>query len=308
MNPQNQPNMTVKDWILIAVLAAIWGGSFLFGRILMLEWPPFTVVFLRVFLAAVALGIYLVATGRSFPLEGKFIGAIAVMGILNNVIPFSLILIGQQELGSSLASIVNAMTPIWTLIIANYWTTDEKLTTNKVFGIVFGFTGVAILMGADISAGLTASVFAQAAVLGATVSYGFAGVYGKRFKERDPIIVSTGQLIASSVIILPIALIVENPLSLSMPGPVIIGSILGLALLCTSVAYVLFFRILASAGATNLSLVTFLVPVTAILLGTVFLGEVLTTSNFIGMGFIAAGLALVDGRLFRHIHARFASF
>ncbi|MEM7215341.1 MAG: DMT family transporter [Pseudomonadota bacterium] len=287
-----------KDWIMIATLALIWGGSFLFGRILMLEWPPFTVVFFRVAIAALTLWLFLLATGRKFPSDGKLIGAILVMGILNNVVPFSLILVGQREIGSGLASVVNAMTPIWTLIIANALTTDEKFTPNKFVGILFGFAGVAILIGADLIQGLTGSAWAQIAILGATISYGFAGVFGKRFKEHDPIVISTGQLTSSSIVMIPIMFALEDPFSIAAPDLEMIVSTLGLSILCTAVAYVLFFRILASAGATNVSLVTFLVPVSAILLGVVWLGESLTTGNLIGMVFITVGLVLVDGRLF----------
>jgi len=295
MTKSTSPN--AKDWLLIALLALIWGGSFLFGRILMLEWPPFTVVFLRVFLAAITLWIFLLLTGRRFPSDRKLIFAIVVMGIINNVIPFSLILIGQKEIGSGLAAVVNAMTPIWTLIIANFFTQDEKFSTNKIIGIIFGFTGVAILIGADFIQGLTASAWAQGAVLLATISYGFAGVWGKRFKTYDPIIISTGQLTASSLVMLPLIFILENPFSLSAPNTELLISMLGLAILCTAFAYVLFFKILASAGATNVSLVTFLVPVSAILLGIVWLGEKLTTSNMIGMAMILIGLLIIDGRL-----------
>ncbi len=296
---QSAPSASPRDWLLITILALIWGGSFLFGRILMLEWPPFTVVFLRVGIAAITLWVFLVATRKSFPTEGSIISAILVMGILNNVIPFSLILIGQQEIGSGLASVVNAMTPIWTLIIANFMTADEKFSTSKIFGIALGFAGVAILIGDDLLKGLSASAWAQTAVLGATISYGFAGVYGKRFKGHDPIVISTGQLTASSLVLLPLIFILENPFSISRPDFEMIVSLLGLAVLCTAVAYVLFFKILASAGATNVSLVTFLVPVSAILLGMVWLGETLTTANLIGMVLIVSGLVLIDGRIFR---------
>lgn len=303
MKQSTQPIATNLDWILIAILAAIWGSSFLFGRILMLEWPPLTVVFFRVFLAAVTLWIFLIFSKRSFPIETEFLLAILAMAILNNVIPFSLILYGQQEIGSGLASVVNAMTPIWTLIIANFLTADEKFTPNKVFGIIFGFAGVAVLIGADLINQLSASALAQAAVLGATISYGFAGVFGKRFKDRDPIIVSTGQLTASSIVILPFALLLEKPFELPTPDTQMIVSLLGISILCTSVAYILFFRILSSAGATNLSLVTFLVPVSAILLGILFLDEILTLTNIVGMILIALGLIFIDGRIPRHISA-----
>ncbi len=265
----------------------------------MLEWPPFTVVFLRVALAAITLWAFLVMTGRKMPTNRHLLFGILVMGIINNVIPFSLILIGQQEIGSSLASVVNAMTPIWTLIIANAFTTDEKFTFNKILGIVFGFVGVGILIGGDLFEGLEKSAWAQVAVLFATISYGFAGVWGKRFKDYDPIAISTGQLTASSIIMFPLIFLLEEPFSLSSPDAEMWVSILGLAILCTAIAYVLFFKILASAGATNVSLVTFLVPVTATILGIIWLGESLTTSNILGMICILVGLLIIDGRVLR---------
>jgi len=295
---KSAPTASPKDWSMIFILAFIWGGSFLFGRILMLEWPPFTVVFLRVAIAALTLWIFLIFARKSFPIDGGLFGAIIIMGILNNVIPFSLILIGQQEIGSGLASVVNAMTPIWTLIIANFMTADEKFSTGKVFGILLGFVGVAVLIGDDLLRGLAASAWAQAAVLGATISYGFAGVFGKRFRNQDPLVISTGQLTASSLVLLPIMLILEDPMSISAPDLEMIVSMLGLSVLCTAIAYVLFFRILASAGATNVSLVTFLVPISAILLGMVWLGETLTPANVIGMVLIVGGLVLINGRFF----------
>lgn len=293
-----------RDWLLIGLLAFIWGGSFLFGRILMIEWPPFTVVFLRVFIAALTLWVFVLLTARSFPKERKILSAIMIMGILNNVIPFSLILIGQQEIGSGLAAVVNAMTPIWTLIIANQFTADEKFSTNRVFGVMFGFLGVATLIGADFIQGLTSSAWAQGAVLGATISYGFAGVWGKRFKGQDPIIISTGQLTASSLVMLPLIFLLEDPLSLSKPNLEMIVALFGLAIICTAFAYVLFFKILSNVGATNVSLVTFLVPVSAIILGILWLGETLTTSNIAGMILIIIGLSLVDGRIVKMIKLR----
>lgn len=295
------PTATPKDWAMIALLAFIWGGSFLFGRILMLEWPPFTVVFLRVALATATLWIFLAVTGKRFPLDRSLVGAIFLMGIINNVIPFSLILIGQQEIGSGLASVVNAMTPIWTLIIANRFTNDEKFTSNKILGIALGFIGVGVLIGGDVLQGLTASAWAQVAILGATISYGFAGVFGKRFKAQDPIVISTGQLTASSLVIFPIMLTTEGFFNVSAPNMELVISTLGLAILCTSYAYVLYFKILANAGATNVSLVTFLVPVSAILLGVFWLGEALTTGNLIGMTLIVMGLICVDGRLIKRL-------
>lgn len=262
----------------------------------MLEWPPFTVVFLRVAIAAITLWIFLIITKKYTAPSKSLIGAVFIMGVINNVIPFSLILIGQREIGSGLAAVVNAMTPIWTLIIANQYTSDEKFSRNKITGIIIGFLGVATLIGGDLLQGLTASATAQLAVLGATISYGFAGVFGKRFKSEDPIVVSTGQLTASSIIMLPIMIMTEGFLEIPNLNIELMISMFGLAVVCTAYAYILYFRILASAGATNVSLVTFLVPVSAVLLGMLWLGESLELGNIAGMVLIVTGLIFVDGR------------
>ena len=274
----------------------------MFGRILMLEWPPFTVVFLRVALAALTLWLFLLITKHDFSRITSIAPQLFLMALLNNVIPFSLILIGQREIGSGLASVVNAMTPIWTLIIAHLATSDEKITAQKVLGIALGFCGVAVLVGTDLLAGLQSSAFAQIAVLGATVSYGFAAVYGKRFAKIDPISVSAGQLTASTLLMLPIAWLIEGDFSvLADPSAKLIGAILGISILCTAFAYALFFRVLASAGATTASLVTFMVPVSAISLGVIFLGETLKQSTIIGALIILTGLILIDGRLVKRL-------
>jgi len=265
----------------------------------MLEWPPFTVVLLRVAIAALTLWIFLILSGRPMHMDKAMVVALLIMGLLNNAIPFSLILVGQKELGAGLAAVVNAMTPIWTLIIANSFTMDEKFSSNKLVGITFGFLGVAVLMGSDILTGLEASAWAQCAVLLATVSYGFAGVWGKRFKGKDPVLVSAGQLSASSLIMLPIAFFIEAPTAIDFKNIELLLSLLALAVICTAFAYILFFKILASAGALNVSLVTFLVPISAVLSGVIFLNESLSASELAGAGLILLGLLFVDGRVIR---------
>ncbi|MCB1385027.1 MAG: DMT family transporter [Nitratireductor sp.] len=295
------PALDAGSWAMLLLLALIWGGSFLFGRVAVLELPPLAVVFFRVSLAAVAIWAWLLAR-RGWPaITPRFLRDVGGMAIVNNILPFSLILYGQQEIGSGLAAIVNAMTPIWTVIIANFLTTDEKLSSRKLVGIFAGFAGVAILMGGDIVNGLSGSVLAQLAVLCATLSYGFASVYGKRFRNDDPILVASGQLSASTLIMAVIMVATGTLSDLAMPSPAAIGSVVGLALPCTAFAYVLFFSILKRAGATSVSLVTFLVPVSAILLGMLFLGEVLTGWHMAGMALIALGLIILDGRLIRII-------
>ena len=292
------PAMDLATWGLLLLLALIWGGSFMFGRIAVQEVPPLAVVFFRVALAAIAIWAWLLLRSGLPKITPWFAGAVAGMALFNNIIPFSLIFYGQQEIGSGLASIVNAMTPIWTVLIANALTSDERLSGRKLIGILAGFAGVAVLMGGDALAGLKASAWAQAAVLLATVSYGYAGVYGKRFKGIDPILVAAGQLAASTVMMAAYMLASGTLTDFALPSPTVIWSLVGLALPCTAFAYVLFFTILSRAGATNVSLVTFLVPVSGVLLGIAFLGESLSPWHIGGMALIGLGLLILDGRLF----------
>ena len=296
-NP-SAPAMDLATWGLLLLLALIWGGSFMFGRIAVQEVPPLAVVFFRVALAAIAIWAWLLLRSGLPKITPWFAGAVAGMALFNNIIPFSLIFYGQQEIGSGLASIVNAMTPIWTVLIANALTSDERLSGRKLIGILAGFAGVAVLMGGDALAGLKASAWAQAAVLLATVSYGYAGVYGKRFKGIDPILVAAGQLAASIVMMAAYMLASGTLTDFALPSPTVIWSLVGLALPCTAFAYVLFFTILSRAGATNVSLVTFLVPVSGVLLGIAFLGESLSPWHIGGMALIGLGLLILDGRLF----------
>ncbi len=294
-----QTGMSATIWLLLILLSVIWGGSFLFGRIAVLEIPPLVVVLARVALAALAIWLFIAITGRKIALSRWFVINIAGMAILNNVIPFTCILYGQTEIGSGLASLVNAMTPIWTVIIANFLTADEKLSKRKMLGIAAGFAGAAILIGADALRGLNASALAQATALLATISYGFAGVYGKRFRQQDPIVTAAGQLTFSTIFMALIVLATGTASNLEMPSTLAIWSVIGLAIPCTAFAYVLFFTILQKSGATNASLVTFLVPLSAIALGILFLGEQLEVSHIAGMLVIGTGLIILDGRFFR---------
>jgi drug/metabolite transporter (DMT)-like permease len=285
--------MALRVWLWLLSLSVLWGGSFFFAKVALGELGPFTVVFARVSLAALALAL-VVPLRRDAPWPAYF-----AMGFLNNALPFSLIFWGQTEIASGLASILNATTPLFTLVVAHFLTSDEKIDRTKIAALLIGLLGVVVLIGPAALVGGSA-LWGQAACLAAALSYAFAGVYGRRFRRLGiaPAEAAAGQVTASAVLIVPIMLIVDQPWLLAAPPSLAVClALAGLALLSTALAYVLYFRILAAAGATNLLLVTFLIPVTAILLGAVVLGERLEPRHFAGMALIGVGLALIDGRI-----------
>jgi drug/metabolite transporter (DMT)-like permease len=266
------PTMGPREWLLLLALALLWGGSFFFAELALMELRPLTVVLGRVGFAALALWAVLALSGRRLPASPRLWCAFLVMGALNNAIPFSLIVWAQVELDSGLAAILNATTPLFTVLLAHLVTAEERLTWNRVAGVLLGLGGVAVLIGPTALTGLGLAGLSQIAVLAAALSYACAGLYGRRFRGLPPSSAAAGMLTASTVLLLP------------------------LALLCTALAYLLYFRILASAGATNLLLVTFLIPPGALLLGAMFLGERPEWTAYAGMALIFAGLAAVDGR------------
>ncbi|HEV7310176.1 DMT family transporter [Ensifer sp.] len=293
--------MGAREWDMLILLSLLWGGSFFFIGIAVKALPPITIVALRVSLAAVTLLVIVRLMGLSMPRDRRVWVAFFGMGLLNNLIPFSLIVWGQTHIASGLASILNATTPLFGVIVAHLLTDDEKLTVNRFAGVAVGFLGVAMMIGPAALGGLGSNLLAQIAILGAALSYALAGVFARRFKRMGvaPIVTATGQVSASSIMLVPLSLLIDHPWSLPMPGLDVWAAIIGIALVSTALAYVLFFRILETAGVTNLMLVTFLIPVSAILLGAMFLGETLEAKHFLGMTLIAAGLAAIDGRLLR---------
>jgi len=300
-------SMTSYEWLLLTILSIVWGGSFFFIGVAVDALPPLTIVALRVSLATFALIGVVYLSGLRMPTDPRIWVAFICMGVVNNVIPFTLIVWGQTHIASSLASILNATTPMFTIVAAHFLTKDEKMTNNKIIGVIIGFAGVVIMLGHVALEGLGDNGFAQLAVLGAAISYSLAGIYGRRFMQLGlkPVVTATGQLTGATLILIPLALFYDKPFTLPMPGFEIWLAILGLALISTAFAYILYFRILSTAGATNLLLVTLLIPVSAILLGTVVLGEQLETKHMVGMGLISIGLLSIDGRAFQAILNRF---
>jgi drug/metabolite transporter (DMT)-like permease len=295
--------MTALEWAMLVVLSTLWGGSFFFNGVAVRELPVFTIVVVRIVLGALILMAIMKLRGERLPTGRRVWAAFFAIGLINNVIPFSLIVWGQQHIASGVASIINASSPLFTVVFAHFLTTDEKMTGAKLAGVVIGLAGVAWMIGFDALQTLGADLMAQLSCLGAAIAYALSGIYGRRFRTMGvaPMATATGQVIASSVLLVPVMLVVDRPWTLAMPGMATVAALIGVAALSTALAYVLYFRILATAGATNLQLVTFLIPVSAILLGVAFLGESLQPRHVFGMVLIGAGLAAIDGRPLRRL-------
>lgn len=290
-----------REWLLLAALSILWGGSFFFAKVAVGALPPLSLVLARVGLAAAALWIVMAGRRLAMPRDPGTWGAFAALGALNNVLPFSLLFWGQTHIASGVASILNATTPLFTVVFAHVMTRDEKLTARRGLGVLAGLAGTALMVGMDAIAGLGTLVVAQAACLGAAASYALAGIYGRRFRAQPPLVTAAGQVTASTVMMAPVVLFVDRPWTLPPPGLDVWAAVAGLALLSTALAYVVYFRVLAVAGATNLLLVTFLIPVSALLLGALVLGERIEFRHLAGMTLIGLGLAAIDGRPFARL-------
>lgn len=289
--------MSRTQWLLLVALSVLWGGSFFFVGIAVKELPPFTIVLARVAIATLFLLPAVFVMGLRLP---SSIGAWApffVMCILNNVLPFTLITMGQKSVASGLASVLNATTPLFTLVIAHLFA-DEKMKANKLAGVVLGILGVAILMGSDVLTTGAANTAGMLLCLAGSMSYGFAGLWGRRLRQIHPLVAATCQLLASTVILGVLAALVDQPWTLPWPTTKTVLALIGLAVLATSLAYVIFYRILSVSGPTNVMLVTLLIPITGIALGVSVLGEILEARHIIGALVIASGLLVIDGRLF----------
>ena len=292
--------MSSFDWVMLLSLSLIWGGSFFLNAVILTELPTLTLVAARVSLAAIALWGFAAITGRLRGLTPAVWAAFAVMGFLNNAIPFTFIVHAQTSISSGLASILNATTPLFTILVAGVCLSDERFSVLRLAGVAIGLFGVVVMIGTDALDGIGSSVWAQMFSLGAAVSYGFASVFGRRFRRLgiDPIQVAMGQVTMSSLMLWPVAIVLDRPFDLAMPSVTVWGGLGVLSVICTACAYILYFKVLERAGATNISMVTFLVPVSAILLGILFLGETLHISHVIGMLLIGLGLIVIDGRMF----------
>ena len=297
--------MGLTEWLFIILLSVLWGAAFFLSKVAVAEIPPFTIVFGRTALGAIILNGVVIASGKRMPRQLGLWGAFLITGLLNNMIPFSLIFWGQIRIGSGLSSILNATTPLWTVVLAHFLTRDEKMTVSRFSGVLFGLVGVVVLIGPSALIGLGLNVLAQLAVLGAALSYAIAGIYGRRFQDAPPLITATGSVTCSAIIAMLAALIIDKPWSFLPFEPATVWSIVGMGVLSTALAYAIYYRVLATAGATNLLLSTFLIPVSALFLGMTILAERLEPRQFSGMALIGIGLAAIDGRLVTLLRSRF---
>ena len=287
-----------KSAIMLLLLAAVWGGSFFFGEVALSEVPPLTITLHRVVWAVPILAVIVLLNGIAFPRSPSVWGAYLVMGALNNAIPFSLIFWGQTQIESGLASILNGTTAMFAAVVAGILLVDEPLTAKKITGAALGLAGVAYIMGPSALTDFNPSNLAQLAILGATLSYSFAGVWGKTaLTGQPPLMNALGMLVGSTVLMMPIVLVFDGPPNLELSANVW-GALLGMAALSTAMAYVLYFAILVRVGTANLLLVTLLIPPFAIGLGFVLLGEKMGTDAWIGFAIIVLGFVVTDGRLF----------
>ncbi len=289
--------MSPRAWVELLVLSFLWGGSFMANSIALREVGVFTVVAFRVMGAAAVLWLYVLSRGLEVPGAPRIWAAFLVMGLLNNVIPFTLIVWGQQIIPSGLASILNASTAIFAVIVAAAVFADERLTLRKAIGVSLGFAGVATAIGLSALRELDLRSLGQLAVVGASVSYAFATVFARRaMKGLTPQVAAAGMTSCSALFMVPTALLLDGAPKAGLL-PETWAAVAYLAVMATAFAYLLYYRVLAMAGSGNLSLVTLLIVPFAIALGVIFLGEELRTQAYAGFALLTVGLIVLDGRL-----------
>jgi drug/metabolite transporter (DMT)-like permease len=292
--------MSTADWGIIMLLSLLWGGAFFLIELGLRGFPPNTLVFLRMALAVPPMLLALWFLKEKLPTDGKSWMQLLVLGAINAALPFILFFWGQTQIESGLASVLNATTPLWGVVTAHFLTRDEKATPARIVGVLLGIMGIIVMVGSDALQGMSGSVWAQLACLAATLSYAFAAIYGRTLSQStmSPMVVATGQVMTAALLMLPVALIVDQPWTLATPGWDAWAGAIGLAIPSTAVAYFFYFKLIDRAGASNAMLVAFIMPVIAIILGVVALNESVEPNEMAGALLIGLGLLAIDGRLF----------
>jgi len=295
------PNLDGQGWLVIAILSILWGGAFFLIEVGLRSYPPLTLVFARLALAVPPMLLVMRLMGERLPANRRSWLLLTVVGALNCALPFALFFWGQQYLDSGYASILNATTPLWGVITAHFLTVDEKATPPRILGVLVGMVGITVMVGPEAMKGLSGNLLAQIACLVSTIFYSFAAIYGRRLSQSalTPMAVATGQTITAALLMIPLVLIVDQPWTIALPSAESTFAAVTLALFSTALAYTLYFRLIDRSGASNAQLVAFLMPILAVILGILFLGETLNTGQIGGAALIAVGLVILDGRLFR---------
>ncbi|WP_243613787.1 DMT family transporter [Shimia aestuarii] len=292
-----QMSLSPRAWAELFLLGAIWGGVFLAARLALNEIGVLTAVAHRTVWAALTLWGVVLWLRLPVPTSPRLWAAFAIMGLLNNLIPFTLLNWAQLHIESGLASIFNATTAVFGVLVAAAIFADERLTRQKLLGVTLGFLGVATAIGLENLARFDPRALAQWAALGATLSYAVAGAWARKaLSGLAPQIAAAGMLTCSALVALPLAWIVDGPLTLAI-SPVTWGALAYYAVIGTALAYLLYYRVLAMAGSGNLMLVTLLIPPFAIALGALVLGEALAPRAYFGFVLLALGLLVLNGRL-----------
>jgi drug/metabolite transporter (DMT)-like permease len=295
------PKLDGTSWAMIGTMALLWGSAFFLIEIGLQSFAPNTLVFLRLAIVAPFMMITLHFMKERLPRDLASWRQLFILGALNAALPFILFFWGQAKLDNSgYASVLNATTPLWGVIVAHFLTDDEKATRLRIAGVIVGMAGIVVMVGPSAMGGMSANLFAQIACMLSTVFYSFAAIYGRKLGQSTmtPMAVATGQVIGAAIIMLPIMLYFDRPWLRPMPTQDALLATLALAVPATALPYLLYFKTIDRAGALNAMLVAFIMPVVAIAMGIAFLGETLTNGQIAGTLLIALGLVTLDGRIF----------
>jgi drug/metabolite transporter (DMT)-like permease len=291
--------MGLIEWGMLGVCAMLWGSAYVFNAIAIKELPHLTITLLRLIIASVFLQIVMRVAGMTFPRGWSIWGAFFLMTMLSNVGPYLLVLRGQTGTTSGLAAVLTATTPLFTILLAHIFTHDERITPNKIAGVVVGIAGVGIVMGPDAWDGATVSFLAKLALVAASLLYAIGGIYARRFRDLPPLVITTSIMTAGAVLSLPLSLYFDEPWTLPQPSTEVALAVLATGIFGSALAGIAYFRVFTVSGATNAMLVTLLLPITPIIGGALYLGEVLKAREMAGSLVIMLALVIIDGRLFR---------
>ena len=288
--------MKLRNFLLLILLAALWGPSFLFIKVAVADIPPLTLVVGRVGIGAVLLYAFLRWQGRSLPRSPSIWKHVAFVAFFHNALPFVLFGWGEQYIDSAMASILNGTTPLFTIVLAHFFVADDRLTGAKVGGVLLGFGGLLLLIAPSLAAGLQVTTLGLLAVAFASACYGVAIVYTRNhMRGLPPLVAPTAQMIMATIYVLPFSLLLEQPFSLPAPSPASLGSLLALGVLGTAVAFIVYYRLMETADPSYVSMVTYVIPVIGVILGVVILSERLTWNAYAGCALILLGVVIVNG-------------